>query len=188
LKTMTPPLRPHPEGVSGARLDSFLESLSVGLAGIFPGLDEDTRVLALTLYRRLASGEPVSPHDLAAALSRPVEAVRTVLEAWPGVHWDQGRVVAFRGLSLRETQHHFQLPGQEGQSPRRLFTWCAWDTLFLPQVLGEPAHVVSPCPVTGEEIRLEVTPEAIAASSHPQAFLTLPTPDPDMLRELVRRF
>ena len=168
--------------------DHALDALSAGLAGIFPGLDDNTRPLALMLYRMLARGAPVAPGDLAAALHRPEEAVRPVLEAWPGIHWDQGRVVAFRGLSLGKTRHRFQLPRTDALPRRELFTWCAWDTLFLPNLLGETAQVESPCPVSGEVLRLEVSPEGLEALSHPEALLALPTPDPEMLKELVHRF
>jgi alkylmercury lyase len=29
---------------------------------------------------------------------------------------------------------------------RTLWTWCAWDSLFLPEILGHPARVTSPDP------------------------------------------
>jgi alkylmercury lyase len=46
--------------------------------------------------------------------------------------------------------HRIHLDGRE------LSTWCAWDTLFLPEPLGGTARVTSRCPVTGEEISLTV--------------------------------
>lgn len=41
---------------------------------------------------------------------------------------------------------------------RELRAWCAWDALFLPELIGNPASVESPCPVTGDTITLEVIP------------------------------
>lgn len=61
-----------------------------------------------------------------------------------------GAVVAFSGLSLRPTKHRLAVAG------RQLFTWCAWDTLFLPELLDQPAEVGSTCPVTGAPVRLRV--------------------------------
>jgi alkylmercury lyase len=39
---------------------------------------------------------------------------------------------------------------------RTLYTWCALDTLFLPELLGAPARIRSTCPETGEAISLTV--------------------------------
>ena len=42
-----------------------------------------------------------------------------------------------------------------------MHTWCAWDTLFLPALLGETAEVRSTCPVTGSVVELVVAPDAV---------------------------
>ena len=42
-----------------------------------------------------------------------------------------------------------------------LWTWCAWDSLFIPEILGEVAHVESKDPESGTTIRLTVTPEGV---------------------------
>ncbi|MGH7575101.1 MAG: organomercurial lyase [Longimicrobiales bacterium] len=36
---------------------------------------------------------------------------------------------------------------------RTLGTWCAWDSLFIPELLGEAARVQSTDPETGEVVR-----------------------------------
>ena len=41
--------------------------------------------------------------------------------------------------------HRFEVAG------RTLYTWCAWDSLFLPQILGQEAEVESTCPLTAAE-------------------------------------
>jgi alkylmercury lyase len=53
--------------------------------------------------------------------------------------------------------HRFQLNG------RTLWTWCAWDSLFIPELLGETARVESPDPETGELVRLTVSPQRVEA-------------------------
>jgi len=40
---------------------------------------------------------------------------------------------------------------------RTLYAWCAWDTLFLPELLGRPARVTSTDPVS--EVILELDPK-----------------------------
>jgi alkylmercury lyase len=138
-----------------------LETLAESLAGTFPGCDDAP--LARALLRSLAHGEPVSAAALAASTGRAEPDVAHSLARWPNVRRDeQGRVEAFGGLSLRQTKHRFEVAG------RALYTWCAWDTVFLPALLGEPAQVKSTCPATGAVVRLTVAPDRVLAS-HPRA-------------------
>jgi alkylmercury lyase len=124
-----------------------LDTLADSLAGTFPGSEDAP--LALALLRELATGEPV----VASTLDVRAE---TVLARWPNVNYDNaGRVIAFSGLSLTRTAHRFTIAG------RQLYTWCAWDTLFLPAMLGRSAKVESSCPVTGSHVRLTVDPDGV---------------------------
>jgi alkylmercury lyase len=137
-----------------------LEALAESLAGTFPGCDDAP--LARALLRELADGEPVTPRTLAAVADRDQREVSEALMRWPNVRRDEhGRVEAFGGLSLRPTKHRFEVAG------RQLYTWCAWDTLFLPALLDEPAQMNSTCPATGAAVRLTVVPDRVLAS-HPQ--------------------
>jgi alkylmercury lyase len=137
-----------------------LEALAESLAGTFPGCDDAP--LARALLRELARGEPVTPTTLAAVADRDEQQATETLARWPNVRRDEhGRVEAFGGLSLRPTNHRFEVAG------RQLYTWCAWDTLFLPALLDEPTQVNSICPATGADIRLPVVPDRVLAS-HPQ--------------------
>jgi alkylmercury lyase len=137
-----------------------LEALAESLAGTFPGCDDAP--LARALLRELARGEPVTPTTLAAVADRDEQQATETLARWPNVRRDEhGRVEAFGGLSLRPTNHRFEVAG------RQLYTWCAWDTLFLPALLDEPAQVTSTCPATGAAVRLTVVPDRVLAS-HPQ--------------------
>ncbi len=51
--------------------------------------------------------------------------------------------------------HRFQVDG------RTLYTWCAWDSVFIPGILGKTAHVESTDPLTREKISLVVEPEGV---------------------------
>ena len=91
------------------------------------------------------------------------------LARWPNVRRDeQGRVEAFGGLSLRPTEHHFDVEG------RRLYTWCAWDTLFLPALLDEQALLESNCPLTDVRASLTVAPELVLASQPEEVWVSFP--------------
>lgn len=121
-----------------------------------PELTTDEQHLAVTLYRRLANREPVEVDPLAASAGMSMRAISEALERWSdGVFDAHGRVVSFGGLSLRETEHRFAVNG------RTLFTWCAWDALFLPEILGATADVVSHSPLTAAPVEITVAPTAL---------------------------
>jgi len=83
-----------------------------------------------------------------------------------------GNVVGIAGLSQNQHAHRFTVNGI------RLATWCAWDALFLPVMLQQTALVTSRCPVTGETIRLTITPEGVT-SKHPEsAAISIVIPQP----------
>jgi alkylmercury lyase len=137
-----------------------LDTLAESLAGTFPGCEDAP--LALALLRELAAGEPVVASTLG-------ERAGTVLVRWPNVNYDDdGRVVAFSGLSLRPTAHRFTVGG------RQLYTWCAWDTLFLPAMLGQSADVESTCPVTGSGVRLSVDPHGVRHADPQPLWVSFP--------------
>lgn len=118
--------------------------------------------VAISLYRLLAEGRPVPPERLAERAEVDAEELTRLLESWPGVYFDEAGVVGFWGLALDQMPHRLHVDG------RKLRAWCAWDTLFLPELIGKPAAVASSCPTTGETVSLEVIPApASAASAHP---------------------
>jgi alkylmercury lyase len=125
-------------------------------AALPPLNDEDWR-LARTLVRLLGEGEPVAPECLADALGDSTRQAADSIAGLPLVYRDdQGRVVGFWGLSVVEMPHRLRADG------RNLYAWCAWDTLFLPIVLGEQVDVESACPTTAEPVTLTVSPEGVS--------------------------
>lgn len=109
-----------------------IEALAGALEGTFPSRDDAP--LALALLRTLAEGRPVAAADLARTSGQRESEVAAALTGWPNVHFDlHDRVIGFGGLTLTPTPHHFEAAGQS------LYTWCAWDTLFLPALLDATA-------------------------------------------------
>jgi len=104
----------------------------------------------IALLRLLADGMPVPAGALAAETGAPDAEIQRFLECWHGVRTRNEEVIAFQGLSLTQTPHRFRV------DHRVLYTWCAWDTLFLPELLGRTADVESTCPTTGMQISLRV--------------------------------
>ncbi len=134
------------------------------------------RVLLVTLLRELAKGSPVSKDALAQSLGWPVDRVGAVLEMAPVTEYDDNGNVIGYGISLRKTQHAFEIDGQ------RLYTWCALDTLIFPAVIGKTARVLSHCPQTGEPILLPVTPDEVRRLEPAVAVVSLlmPGTSPDI--------
>jgi alkylmercury lyase len=137
------------------------------LADTFPAADDAP--LARTLLALLARGDPVTDHQLAAETRRPAGEVRAALARSPNVHRDgRGAVVAFAGLSLRATEHRLIVGGRE------LFTWCAWDTLFLPTLLEQPAEVRSTCPLTNVPVHVRLGADGITFAEPAELSVSFP--------------
>jgi hypothetical protein len=125
-----------------------LEELANAIARARPDLDPTGERVAMTTYRLLAQGRPVTTTDVAAAAGFPAAAVAGLLDRWPG----------------------------------------AWDTLFLPGILGQTARVTSTCPTTGEAIGLLVGPHGVVERSHPGAVVSFLRPERAFDADVVQRF
>jgi alkylmercury lyase len=132
--------------------------------------DTDCRLQA-ALLRLLADGQPTEPARLAQRAGQATADVLARLGGWHGVQTDdEGRIVAFRGLTVVETPHRLRVGG------RTLYAWCAWDTLFLPELIGRAAEIESTCPATGQAISLRVGPEGPSDVSPATAVLSFILP------------
>jgi alkylmercury lyase len=179
-------------GLTGAIPDELITAaLSAGRSGdddhgaalqaTFPAADD--AALALALLRLLAAGKPVSAAALADAAGRDIDAVARRLDDWPNVKRDAaGAVVAFAGLSLQATAHAFDING------RRLHTWCAWDTLFLPALLQATASVRSRCAVSGAPVELVVSGERVEHAAPPELYVTFPPLSATHARDITGTF
>lgn len=150
-----------------------LERVSSQLLSILPPFSVAQQGLGVELYGLLARGDPVEDEALASALDIPAS---TLADLWNGlsgfVYRDaEGRVIGFGGLAISSMHHRFTVAGRE------LFTWCAWDALFLPEMLGTTAEVESVCPESGDVVRVTVAPGGVRASSPPKPVVSFPLPD-----------
>lgn len=143
-----------------------VEALAERLERLFPQLDAAGRELALAIYAKLAEGSPVELGDAQARVA-----------SWPGVYYDaERRIIGFWGLTVRPTRHLLRVNGRE------LFAWCAWDTLFIPELLGASAEVASSCHATGAPVRLRVGPNAVERSEPEGLHLSLVVPEEEAVR------
>jgi alkylmercury lyase len=151
--------------------------LSDRLLSVFPALDADGQRLSLALYCRLAEGAPVAPPALAAELGMPREELERRLATWPGVYYDaERRVMGYWGLTIQPMTHRLRVDGRE------LFAWCAWDTLFLPELLGRTAEVASACRGSGAPVRLGVGPRAVQYAEPQGLVVSFVLPRADAVR------
>ncbi len=134
-------------------------SLASELLTLLPTVNEEEKRVGLEIYRQLALGQPVQRAGLAEALRLPLAAVdevlgRTTLKSLTYAD-AAGRILGFGGLAIREMPHRFTVAG------RTLYTWCAWDSLFIPVILGVEAEVDSPAPGGTARVRLDVAPDGV---------------------------
>ena len=151
-----------------------LDDIAASIVGCFPTLDLLEQRLSLELYRLLAEGQAVPRATLAERLGIPVDSINRILDSWPGVFLDsQRQVVGYWGLAIPAayaSPHRFTIAGKS------LSAWCAWDTLFLPELLGHTAQVESTSP-TGIKVRLTVTPDHLEAVDPVGAQMSFLLPD-----------
>ena len=127
-----------------------------------PRLTPEEQRAGIVLLRELSKGEPVSASRFAQALDVPTGQAEVLLGesalkpfAYAGA---DGRIEGFWGLATKPTHHRFTL------GERTLWTWCAQDSLFLPELLGDTARIESTDPETGDRVRLTVSPTRVEAA------------------------
>ena len=154
---------------------STFSALASELLARLPTMTDEERRLGLEVYRQLARGEPVLRISLAEALDHPTHDVDELL-GHPNLksltHTDNnGRIIGFGGLAVREMPHRFRIDG------RTLYTWCAWDSLLIPVILGLEAEVESSAPGSTVCVRLRVSPDGVKRVQPPSAVMSflLPT-------------
>ncbi|MCZ6529738.1 MAG: organomercurial lyase, partial [Chloroflexi bacterium] len=120
-------------------------------------LELDLRITGKTI-QALAKGKPVSPYELARVWGMPLEQVESVLAGAVAAERaevdSQGDLVG-GVLSLNPTAHRISMVGTHSN------TWCAYDAIYTPGVVGMTARLVSQDPLTGESIRMTITPRGV---------------------------
>lgn len=150
-----------------------------------PRWTSEQQGLGLKLHELLARGRPVSRDRLAMEAAASRAQVDEFLDQCSGLHHEDqaGSIIGFGGLALQKMAHRFRV------GERTLYTWCAWDSLFMPVILGRRAVVESTCPATGSTVRLEVTPEAVVEVDPAETVVSMLTPQAgDFGRDVLARF
>lgn len=157
--------------------------------GAFPEefiqLNETEQRISAQIYRLLAeTGKPVSVQNLAQSLNLPESEVQQVLDDWTGLFYDDDQaIIGYWGLSLGKMPHRFAVNGHT------LYTWCAWDSLFIPQIIGATAQVESLDPVSKEVVHLTVSPEGVEQVEPSDAVTSFMLPETEQIRsDVIKRF
>jgi alkylmercury lyase len=160
-----------------------INELADRLVGAVARFDSKSQLVAVKLYRLLAEGSPVLLARLANALNLPVETVSEILSRYATFSDGQGAIIGFGGLTVAEMlPHRFQVEG------RTLYTWCAWDSLFIPGILGKRAHVTSRDPVTHTPISMTVAPDGVTDIRPQGAVVSFLAPDRTFDRDVIANF
>jgi len=131
------------------------------------------QTLALKLFKRLILGAPVSMQSLALDMNCAKELVQSALDELPAVYFNSnGDVESFWGLAINYKSPHVLIINGESTN-----TWCAWDALFIPSLVGERAEVKLTCPVTDHVNQLKLGREGITETSNEKAVISFIVPD-----------
>lgn len=162
-----------------------LEQWARAVAAAAPDLDAEGRRIAVQTYRLLALGKPVSVSDIAGGAGVTADGVEESLRSWPLVFWDdQDRVIGFWGLSIDplEPTHVIEVEDQT------LYGWCAWDTLFITEILGTETRVSSTDPNDGTTVEIVVSPGGVISTNPAGAAVSLLLPDGEFGSDTIQRF
>jgi len=110
--------------------------------------------VVLSLLQLLQHGKPVTPKELASAIGLDVGVAVKLARRLGAEFNEEGNLVGW-GLTLVPTPHKYRANGHD------LYAWCAADTISFPSVLNHTAVIESPDPISGEIVRLTVTPDGI---------------------------
>lgn len=152
---------------------------------VFPQLEQDSRRVAVILYRLLGGQDTVSRDELAQASGVELERVNEILENWSGVYYeeDNSNIIGFWGLTSREFSKH--LLHYDGYTA---YGWCAWDTLFIPELLGKTVEVKSTDPESGQVVNLTVSPDGVESASKQEVVMSILEPTEEMTSDVVANF
>lgn len=126
------------------------------------------------LFRLLVQGKPVAVAALAAAVGQSPAEVAQAIEQNMNVEYDEAGNIVAAALSLQPTPHKVEVDG------RILYTWCALDALMYMPLLEQPVRVESPGAVTGQPIRMTVTPQGVENIQPETAVVSIVKPKPGL--------
>lgn len=153
----------------------------------FSGLEEaELRVAFGGARELLRAGGPVHPGQIAGAVDLPPRQVEEILRRHAELGWvffdDEDRVAAMWAIGGPESGHTFEVDG------RPMPTWCALDTVLLPNWLNVTARVTSRDPVTKQPITFTVGRDGIEDLHPAGAVVSAYEPDGPITQDVRNSF
>ncbi len=164
---------------------NYIPSLPTFMAKLFisqyPIPSEEEQDVSLKLFHLLTEGKPVAIEDLAESVALSPATVNEMIKKWPDVYYDdEQRIVGHGGLTFEPTKHKIMF------DDRILYTWCAWDTLFLPAILGKPLDIESQCPVDDSVVRVRVDQEGVKFIDPEEAVISFILPSQECIQKDIQ--
>lgn len=149
-------------------VDDILTALPEQMLSMEP-IDQ---IISLYLYRRLAEGQPFHLKDLRECTTKiDGEIAVSLARLSPEIKYDgDGRLVAFMGLSLTPTSIKLSF------NDNVLYAWCAWDSLFIPHILGETLQITAFDHRTRAVIEVDVHNGNGVSANPSSTVVTFPSP------------
>jgi alkylmercury lyase len=166
--------------------DAMINDWAHQLAGATPTLDPEQQRIAQHIYHLIAAtAQPVTVAQIAESAGVVERRVEESLRSWPLVLWDdQDRVVGFWGIHAEQITptHAIDLDGT------RVYAWCAWDTLFITEILARQTQVASTDPENGMPVTLTVTPGGVTRVEPATTVVSLVLPEDGLTGDAIQRF
>jgi alkylmercury lyase len=129
-----------------------LQSTIEQLQKLLPNLKKEERQISKFLYQKLALGRSVPIETIANELQKPIQDIQDHLKQMAYVEYSAAsEISAYRGVTLNQTKHNVF------HNNSKIYTWCAFDTLFLADLLAKPVSISSNCPTCFKAIACKVT-------------------------------
>ena len=109
--------------------------------------------------------------------------MKEFLSNWRDFFYEEEKIIGFGGFTPRPFGSH--LLKFEGRTE---YAWCAWDTLFIPEIIGKTVEVESVDPETGAAVRMTVGPEEVKNVSPGATVMSIVEPTEDMTSDVVAKF
>lgn len=156
------------------------------LAAATPALDHEQQRIALHIYQLIAAtAQPVTVAQIADVAGISEARVKESVRSWPLVLWDdQDRMIGFWGIHAKHITptHALEVDGT------MVYGWCAWDTLFITELLGRHTRVTSTDPNNKSPVELSVSPNGVASVDPAGAVVSLILPEDGLTDDAIQQF
>lgn len=142
-----------------------------------------TQKISVEIYRLLSKGKPISIISLANKMNMKEKNLKTLLSTFPSSAIEYNKnsdITAFIGLSITPTKHTLFV------DDTKLYTWCVFDGIFLPEILGKPVNIVTHCAATNETISVHLKPNSFFLSDPRESVMSITIPNAQSCKDNIR--